>query len=124
MSLAADPSDFGIRTTRPSPMRGSLRERLPSRFRTDLGDWRTLHVEQEAQQRYENALRGHSDPLDLARILLTIMASQDDWLVCCVRDIDQRPLEFATMVPGDVVARLRQIAIGDAVTADFIAWRP
>ena len=65
-------------------------ERQPSRFRADLGGWRTLHVEQEAQRRDENALRGHADALDVARILLTILASQEDWLVCCVRDMRRR----------------------------------
>jgi hypothetical protein len=99
-------------------------ERLPSRFRTDLGGWRTLHVAQEAQQRYEDALRGRGNPLDLSPILLKVMAIQDDWLVCCVRDIDQRPLEFAAMVPSDVLERVGQIVIGDPVVADLIVWRP
>jgi hypothetical protein len=97
-------------------------DRLPSRFRRDARGWRILEIAREAYDPREAARRGVA-PLDLTPILLRILARQDDWIVWCVRDIDQRPVEYAGMAPEDVVARVGRLLVGDGSVSDLIAWR-
>lgn len=97
-------------------------DRLPPRFRGNVRGWRELEIAREAYRAHD-AAEGRLEPLDLAPILLRILASQDDWIVCCIRDFDQRPVEYTAMTPEEVVRRVGQLLAWDASVSDIVAWR-